>query len=399
MSDTAARDEFGAFMPGPAFRIEGAEAAMLSGTTFAAKDLYDIQGQRTGAGNPDYLAGQLPAAKHAWAVQALLDAGASLVGRAITVEMAFGMAGDNVHYGMPINPMSPDRVPGGSSCGSAAAVAGRLCDTALGSDTGGSVRIPASYCGLYGLRPTHGRIPLSGVVPLSPSFDTVGHFARDATTFETVGRVLLRESGEPPLPKRIMWATDLAAAADKETAETAQRVAQRMAAAYGGLSRTRAAPISTDGDPLEQWAADFRTLMAYEAWKAQGPWITEKKPKFGADVARRFEIASQVTEAAYDAARPRRETVTQHLKLLLTGGGVLCFPTAPGPAPLRNEPESHEAARFRAHVLCAPSGLARLPQVTVPAGKVEGAPIGLSFLGGPGTDATLLRLATALAGG
>ena len=372
---------------------------MLSGTTFAAKDLYDIQGQRTGAGNPDYLAGQLPAAKHAWAVQALLDAGASLVGRAITVEMAFGMAGDNVHYGMPINPMSPDRVPGGSSCGSAAAVAGRLCDTALGSDTGGSVRIPASYCGLYGLRPTHGRIPLSGVVPLSPSFDTVGHFARDATTFETVGRVLLRESGEPPLPKRIMWATDLAAAADKETAETAQRVAQRMAAAYGGLSRTRAAPISTDGDPLEQWAADFRTLMAYEAWKAQGPWITEKKPKFGADVAKRFEIASQVTEAAYDAARPRRETVTQHLKLLLTGGGVLCFPTAPGPAPLRNEPESHEAARFRAHVLCAPSGLARLPQVTVPAGKVEGAPIGLSFLGGPGTDATLLRLATTLAGG
>lgn len=396
MSGAAARDEFGAFMPGPAIRIEGAPAAMLSGMTFAAKDLYDVQGQRTGAGNPDYLAGQKPAARHAWAVQALLDAGATLVGRAITVEMAFGMAGDNVHYGMPINPMSPDRVPGGSSCGSAAAVAGRLCDTALGSDTGGSVRIPASYCGLYGLRPTHGRIPLDGVVPLSASFDTVGHFARDATTFETVGRVLLRESGEPPPPKRLMWATDLAAAAEKETAETALRVALRMAAPLGGLSRVRAAPVVTAGDPLEEWAADFRTLMAYEAWKAQGPWISEKKPNFGADVAKRFEIASKVTEADYNAARPRREAVTQHLRLLLAGGGVLCFPTAPGPAPLRNDPASHEAVRFRAHVLCAPSGLARLPQVTVPAGKVDGAPVGLSFLGGPGSDATLMRLATTL---
>jgi len=396
MSEAAARDEFGAFMPGPAFRIEGAEAAMLSGMTFAAKDLYDVQGQRTGAGNPDYLAGQLPAPRHAWAVQALLDAGATLVGRAVTVEMAFGMAGDNVHYGMPINPMAPHRVPGGSSCGSAAAVAGRLCDTALGSDTGGSVRIPASYCGLYGLRPTHGRIPLDGVVPLSGSFDTVGHFARDATTFETVGRVLLRESGDPPPPKRLMWANDLAATAEKETAETALRVAQRMASPLGGLTRVRAAPVVTAGDPLEEWAADFRTLMAYEAWKAQGPWISEKKPNFGADVARRFEIASKVTEAEYNAARPRREAVTQHLRLLLAGGGVLCFPTAPGPAPLRDEPASHEAARFRSHVLCAPSGLARLPQVTVPAGKVDGAPIGLSFLGGPRSDATLLRLATTL---
>jgi amidase len=398
MNDAAARDAFGAFMPGPAFRIEGAEAGPLSGLTFAAKDLYDVAGQRTGAGNPDYLSLQKPAAKHSWAVQALLDAGAALIGRAITVEMAFGMAGDNIHYGMPINPTASDRVPGGSSCGSAAAVAGKLCDTALGSDTGGSVRIPASYCGLYGLRPTHGRIPLDGVVPLSASFDTVGHFARDATTFEHVGRVLLRESGEPATPKRLLWATDLATRAEPETAETAQRVAERMAVPYGGLARVRAAPIASEGDPLEQWAQDFRTLMAYEAWKAQGPWITAAKPKFGPDVARRFEIASQVTEADYNAAVPRRAAMTQHLKLLLAGGGVLCFPTAPGPAPKRDEKESHEAARFRSHVLCAPSGLARLPQVTVPAGKVDGAPIGLSFLGGPGTDATLLRLATTLTG-
>ncbi len=247
MTEAAVPDKFGALMPGPAFRIEGAPGGALAGMGFVAKDLYDIAGQRTGAGNPDYLSQQKPAAKHAWAVQALLDAGAALVGRGITVEMAFGMAGDNIHYGMPINPMVPDRVPGGSSCGSAAAVAGKLCDTALGSDTGGSVRIPASYCGLYGLRPTHGRIPLDGVVPLSPSFDTVGHFARDAVTFEHVGRALLRETAEPAPASRLMWAEDLAAHADPETAATALRLAERVADAhFGRLERIRACPGSLE---------------------------------------------------------------------------------------------------------------------------------------------------------
>lgn len=393
MNDATARETFGAYMPGPAFRIDGAKTGPLTGLTFAAKDLYDVAGQRTGAGNPDYLSLQQPAAKHSWAVQALLEGGATLVGRAITVEMAFGMAGDNVHYGMPINPAAPDRVPGGSSCGSAAAVAGKLCDTSLGSDTGGSVRIPGSYCGLYGLRPTHGRIPLDGVVPLSGSFDTVGHFARDAATFERVGRVLLRESGEPAKAKRIVWAEDVAARAEAATVSTVKPLAEKLGSRVGGLqSRT-----VTDGK-IEAWAQDFRTLMAREAWLAQGPWITAKNPKFGEDVAKRFHIASKVTEADYNAAKPRREAVTAHLASILADGVVLCFPTAPGPAPKRSDQASHESARYRSHELCALSGLARLPQITIPAGVVDGGPVGLSLLGAKGTDATLMRLATELAG-
>ncbi len=393
MNNATARETFGAWMPGPAFRIEGKTGGPLSGLTFGAKDLYDIEGQRTGAGNPDYLSLQKPAARHAWAVQALLDGGAALVGRAITVEMAFGMAGDNIHYGMPINPAAPDRVPGGSSCGSAAAVAGKLCDTALGSDTGGSVRIPGSYCGLYGLRPTHGRIPLDGVVPLSASFDTVGHFARDAATFERVGRVLLRETGEPATAKRLIWAEDVAASADTSTVAQVMPLAEKFGRRLGRLETVKACPGS-----LEEWAQDFRTLMAYEAWRAQGPWITAKKPRFGIDVAKRFDIASKISEADYNAALPRREAVTRHLTALLADGAVLCFPTAPGPAPKRADRENHEAARFRSHVLCCPSGLARLPQITIPAGTVDGAPVGLSLMGAPGTDALLMRLAAQVMG-
>src|ERR1041385_898887 len=190
MNDILARNSLGAFMPGPLTRIEGKPGGPLSSLTLAVKDLYDIAGERTGAGNPDWMAKHPPAPRHAWAVQALLDAGAACVGRTITVELAFGMSGDNIHYGMPVNPAAPDRVPGGSSCGSASAVAGQLVDIALGSDTRGSARIPASYCGIYGLRPTHGRVSLAGVVPLSASFDTAGPFARDAATLERACRVL-----------------------------------------------------------------------------------------------------------------------------------------------------------------------------------------------------------------
>jgi amidase len=389
MNDTIARDPFGAFVPGTDIRVEGARSGPLRGLTFAAKDLYDLAGHRTGGGNPDWLASHPPAAKHARAVQALLDAGADLIGRAITVELAFGMSGDNIHYGMPINPAARDRVPGGSSCGSAAAVAGRLCDTALGSDTGGSVRIPGSYCGLYGLRPTHGRIPLDGVLPLSGSFDTVGHFARDAATFERVGRVLLRETGEPPRSRRLLWATDMAGHADAAVIAAITPLRDKLARHFGRLEDVTVCPGS-----LDDWGADFRTLMAREAWQAHGDWIKTRNPKFGADVAERFRIASEVTDAAVAAAKPRREAVTRHMAALLADGAVLCFPTAPGPAPLRNDPASHERMRFRAHALCCVSGLARLPQITIPAGVVDGGPVGLSLMGAQGTDAQLMRLAT-----
>jgi amidase len=167
-------DPLNAFCRHTHVELAGSGSGRLTGLTFAAKDVFDIAGHRTGNGNPVWLETHPPAERTASAVQRLLDAGARMVGKTHTDDMAYSLNGENVHYGTPVNPVAPGRIPGGSSSGSAAAVAGGLVDFALGTDCGGSVRLLASYCGLYGLRPTHGLAPADGVVPLASSFDAVG---------------------------------------------------------------------------------------------------------------------------------------------------------------------------------------------------------------------------------
>src|SRR5918992_3688700 len=186
-------DRLNAFCKDTDAYLEGAAGGPLAGLTFAAKDIFDVVGYVTGGGNPDWKATHEAATHTAWVVRVLLAAGATMVGKTITDEITRGIFGENAHYGTPLNPRAPGRVPGGSSSGSASAVAGELVDFALGSDTGGSVRASASFCGIYGLRPTHGRISLEGVRPLAASFDTAGWFARDAALMERVGAVLLSE--------------------------------------------------------------------------------------------------------------------------------------------------------------------------------------------------------------
>src|SRR5215475_11015633 len=183
-------DDIGAFVPGPRVRIEGRPGGPLAGLTFAAKDLFDVAGVPTGGGNHDWPTGRPIPQRHSWAVQTLLDAGATLIGKTITDEVSLGILGESAFDGTPINVRAPGRVAGGSSSGSAAAVAAGLCDLALGTDTGGSVRVPASFCGLYGMRTTHGRIDRAGMMPQAPSADTIGWFARDAATFARSAAVL-----------------------------------------------------------------------------------------------------------------------------------------------------------------------------------------------------------------
>src|SRR5690349_9816189 len=216
MSDIS--DELGAFVPGQIFRIAGHAGGPLAGLTFAAKDLFDVAGRPTGGGNPDWARTHPVPARHAWAVQTLLDAGADLIGKTITDEVSLGILGENPFYGTPVNPRAPGHVPGGSSSGSAAAVAGGLCDTALGTDTGGSVRVPASFCGLHGIRPTHGRIDVTGMMPQAPSSDTTGWFARDPDTFARVSSVMLDEAIPDQIPHRLLIATDAFDFADRDTA-------------------------------------------------------------------------------------------------------------------------------------------------------------------------------------
>src|SRR5438128_5487244 len=225
------------FVPGPPVRIAGAPRGPLTGLTFAAKDLFDVAGHPTGGGNPDWARSNPVPTRHAWAVQRLHDAGATLIGKTITDEVSLGIVGENAFYGTPVNPRAPGRVPGGSSSGSAAAVAAGICDTALGTDTGGSVRVPASFCGLYGIRPTHGRLNLSGMMSQAPTSDTTGWFARDADTFARVSAVMLGEAIPDQLPKRLVIATDAFALAEPEAAAALQPLVDRLGALLGGEVR------------------------------------------------------------------------------------------------------------------------------------------------------------------
>ena len=210
------RDPYNAFCTQPPIRIEGAPKGPIAGLTFAVKDLFDFAGHVTGAGNPDWQRTHEPARITAVVVERLVSAGATALGKTHTDELSRGIFGENAHFGTPVNPRAPGRVPGGSSSGSAAAVAGELTDFALGTDTGGSVRVPASFCGIYGIRPTHGRLPLTGVVGQAPSFDTVGWFARDPNLLARVGAVLFGKEIAATLPNRLVIAEDAFAIADAE---------------------------------------------------------------------------------------------------------------------------------------------------------------------------------------
>ncbi len=368
-------------------KVSGAEDGPLRGTVFSAKDNFDISGHRTGAGNPTWLQTHNKATRTAPAVRTLLDAGATLLGKTLMDELAYGLTGRNMHYGMPVNPAAPERVPGGSSSGSASAVAGRACDFAIGTDTAGSIRIPASYCGLFGMRPTHGRIPTEGVVPLAPTFDAVGWFARDAELLERVGRALLDESAEPAEPSRLIVAADLMRLVD---GEVHQALLPWVGRARSFFDETNDADIA--GDAIADWAETYRLLSAAEAWSCHGEWLTAVTPKLAPDIAARFDFARRIDAPTVRARSDAREGVRARIAALMTPGTVLCLPTAPTPPPAREADEqTFERVRLRTLPLTCIAGLAGLPQITLPAGFADEAPVGISFMAPAGEDAMLLN--------
>ncbi len=395
MNEIVANDQLGAFCRHTHIELEGAARGPLAGLTFAAKDIFDVVGQKTGFGNPDWLRTHEPAARTAPAVQMLLDAGARLVGKTHTEEMAWSLTGENAHYGTPVNIRAPGRVPGGSSSGSAAAVGAGLVDFALGSDTGGSVRLPASYCGILGLRPTHDRISLDSVCPLASSFDTCGWFARDPGVFERVGRVLLRDDAPAAKPRRLLVAQDAFAFAD-EAAKAALRPALDKAVALVGAPEN----VTVGDEALAQWSDYFRFPQGAEAWAAHGEWITQVQPQFGPAIKARFDWARTIAPDDVARARARREEITRRMDELLRGNAVLALPSAPGIALLRGSPPKVvDELRARALPMLCIAGLARLPQVSLPLATVDGCPLGLSLIAARGNDTLLLDLARRLMDG
>ena len=387
-------DVVGAFVPGPSVRLSGASRGPLSGLNFAAKDIYDVAGHITGCGNPDWARAHEPAAAHAYAVEAWLDAGADLIGKTITDELAYSLSGRNAHYGTPVNTNAPEHLPGGSSSGSAAAVAGNLADIALGSDTGGSVRTPAGYCGVHGIRTTHGRIPLRGAMPLAPSFDTVGWFARDADLLLRAGAPLFGVSwAEPRDPKRLIILQDAFELAAPATRQALAPHVDRLTAAFGGADPAEA---GEPGGGLRAWMWRFITLQGLEIWKVHGPWIERVHPAFGPEIEEHFAWAKSVTAEAAKQAAPEREDFAKRMAALLEGNAIACLPTTPSIAP-RLDATVAELGEHRIELLSLNgiAGLARLPQVTLPLASVTGCPVGLSLIAGPGQDEMLLAFAQA----
>lgn len=386
-------DLAGAFVPHGRFGLEGAATGPLAGLTFAVKDFIDIAGHVTGAGNPRWLQTHPPATATAPCVTALLAAGATMIGKTISDELAYSLNGDNFHYGTPRNSAAPDRVPGGSSSGSASAVAARLCDFALGTDSGGSVRIPASYCGLYGIRTTQDLLPLDGIVPFMPSLDTLGWFARDAALFAAVGRVLLPAGKTVPRLGRLIRSIDAEAETD---AATLDALAPAFAAVIERFGRAEPLRIAPDG--LETWRTQFRLQSAAETWSVNGAWIEAAQPVFGPAIADRFAFAREVSGQDMAPLHAARARIRRRLREIVGEDGVICLPTAPGPAPLRAATgEAVEAFRQRAQRLTCIAGLSGLPQISIPVATVAGAPVGLSLIGPPGRDLELLALAVELA--
>jgi amidase len=392
MNEIVANDRLGAFCRHTHVEMEGASHGPLAGLKFAVKDIYDVAGHKTSFGSPDWLRTHEPAARTALVVQRLLDAGAHLVGKTHTDELTWSLTGENAHYGAPVNVNAPGRITGGSSSGSAAVVAAGVVDFAIGSDTGGSVRLPASFCGILGMRPTHGRIPLDGVRPLAPSFDTCGWFARDTGTFERVGRTLLCDDAPALPPSRLLIAEDAMEMAG-ETVVHALRPALDKVALLVGTPE----PIPLGDEPLIRWMDYFRFLQAAEAWTSHGEWIMREKPALGLGVQERFDWAPTVSPEDIRRARERREEIALWMAEMLQERTVLALPSAPGIALLRNSPpEALDDLRARALPILCIAGLARLPQVSLPLAQLDGCPLGLSLVAARGNDTLLLDLACRL---
>lgn len=380
------QDATRAFMPYPDVPVPHAPQGPLAGLRFGVKDLFHVAGYPTSAGQPFVLARSGIQPRHAHVVQQLLDNGAAFAGKTVTDELAFSMNGQNAHFGNPVNGADPSRITGGSSSGSASAVSNGLCDFALGTDTGGSVRAPANHCGLIGLRPTHGRVSLEGVMDLAPSLDTCGWFARDMTTFERVADVLLQK--DPlPLPGAVRWLS-----ADALWALVSDDVVHALTPARQAIGPAQSVPdLLNDLDAL-YWS--FRHIQGREAWQVDGALIERFQPPLGPGVRERFAWSKTVTEAQYLEATSFRTALRQRVADVLGHDGVLILPTMPDVAPLIAQDEaSLEDYRNRAIRLLSLAGLCGFPQISLPLGQRQSAPLGLSLLGPAGSDRSLIRLA------
>jgi amidase len=386
------------------FELPPTGSGLLDGLCFAVKDVIDVAGWKTGCGNPTWHNLHPAAVANAVCVEQLLQAGARYVGKTISDELAFSLLGQNHFYGTPLNPQAPDRVPGGSSSGSTSAVACDLVDFALGTDTGGSTRVPASNCGIWGFRPSHGFISVAGVNPLAPSFDTVGVLAQSADVLARVGLVLLARA---PVPASKLGKVHLIyeafSLADADVQQALLEPVRRLRGFFGKrVQELSLRDLATDksAHSFANWSETFCVIQWAEIKSCLGAWIANSKPEFGPDVAASFELANQLDRRRVAEALERREQYFRSLHDFLEPHDLLCIPTTPALAPRKGDaPARSSSGRGyypRTSALTSVAGIGRLPQVSLPVAHVGGVPVGLSLLARHGQDNFLLEVAKRL---
>lgn len=396
-------DLFGKFVSGFCSHIDdvsvsGAADGPLKGLRFAVKDIIDVEGVVTGCGNPDWFRTHGPAPRHATVVRKLLDAGADLAGKTITEEFAFGLIGENYHYGTPVNPRAEGRIPGGSSSGSASVVACEQVDFALGTDTGGSVRVPASFCGLFGIRPSHGRVSLQGVMPLAPSLDTCGWFAREAPLFRWIAPVLLDWSDKPP-PTRVLIAEDAFALVGEDVRAALAPAIARVEALYGAAMPIRPSERAGLAGGYPEWQQVMQVTRGSEAAASHLSWMRATDPEMGPYFRERFEAGGAYEPADITDAMSRRAMIDGYMAGTLRDDAILLVPAAPAVAPrARSDEAIYDDLRTRNELYNCTAPLARLPQVSLPLAETADGPIGLGVIAGHGNDEMLLDLAVEVAG-
>ena len=383
------------------FDLSPTDSGPLDGLRFAVKDTIDVAGFKTGCGNPTWRDSHPAAVVHAVCVEQLLRAGARCVGKTISDELAFSLLGENHFYGTPLNAHAPDRVPGGSSSGSASAVACGLVDFALGTDTGGSIRVPASNCGIWGFRPSHDSVSIAGVNPLAPSFDTVGVLAQSADVLAKVGLVLL--SGAPLSASKsatIHLIREAFALADADVQEALSEPLQRLREIFGGAVRESSLQelVADDaGHSFATWAETFCVIQWAEIESCLGAWIASAGPEFGPEIAASFQLMEQLDRRRVAEAVRRREQYFRSLDQFLGPDDLLCIPTTPALAPRKGDPprRSSRGSGYYPRTLSLTSvgGMGRLPQVSLPIADADGVPVGLSLLARHGQDSLLLEVA------
>lgn len=383
---------------------QGAWEGPLAGLTVAVKDLFAIKGYRIGAGNPAFLDSARPETTTAPAVSDLLHAGASLRGIARTDEFAYSIAGDNPHYGTPPNGAVPGALPGGSSSGPATAVATGQAEIGLATDTAGSIRVPASYQGLWGLRTTHGLVPRQGLLPLAQSFDTIGWLTRSSDVLQRVAEWCLSYEGSEStervygdsgsdLPGRFLVVAEALDSVEPATRRAFEELVKRISELGSEVST-----VSIGN--LDEYFNAFRQVQGAEAWRNNGEWLREHPGATGTAVAERFRAAAAITREAETAARATLAELKSGLHELVRDA-VLIMPTTPGPAPVRTRSGEHvDSVRAATLRMTTPAAIGGLPSISAPLLTVESqlglAPVGVSLISAEGTDIALVRAAREL---